>query len=1084
MKTLTEEQRRAVETRGKVIVTASAGSGKTFVMIERLMQRILREGVEVDKILALTFTNKAAAQMRDKLRRALLDAARGTDTEQKRAAKRQLEKLPLAEIGTFHAFCARIVRSYFYLAGVDPSFAIISPDDARGKALSSRALAETFDSLYEEDSADLRALLAVYFRRKKDRFLRELVCSLHAAVRGEQDYRARLEQAGGESFERVEKDLFEVYRARIGGLYADLPAVQTPRAVKVAQAIGEGCRALLAGGLFDAAAAAGAIAVPAMPPNRAEGEERVRLRRLSEISREFRGVLGELKSLAPREVEAARFSDASSRARALGKLVLRYDDAFSALKRENNVLDYNDLEHCALAVLSDPAARAAIAGSKELVLVDEYQDVNAVQEALLNLLAGEELFLVGDAKQAIYGFRGSNAAFFNDKVREFGDGALPLTGNFRSADAVLEAVNRIFSPLIAGYLPVHGGGMYGEHRGEVCFHRYKEEPRERKERGVYSVAAAETSEEEDALALRVLAIVERELGESFFDIGTGETRHVRCGDIAVLARKNSGDAERIVRTLSRYNIPVTTSSKVNVFDFFESNLLLNLLSYLDDPAQDIALTASLLSAVGGLCENDLVAVRTRFPRDKFRDACRKYATYMADPVAVRLQSFYARMEGLARRACVRNAGEIAGELLAEGLEAQIAALPDGPLRLARVRRLIAETEDLSLHDFLDKLRAADYRIEYAETGGENAVKVLTMHASKGLEYPVVILASMDTPFHGADRDEAMWSREYGFAPKSYDTERKISHETLLRRLTAELAERKEREEECNLLYVAMTRAQYRLHVLFGERETRTPWRPERFSDFIDLDDCAGYFVGEYGQLPPLGRRQLVYQKGEEVDRAAREIVAAMHTGAPAQDVPVKSSATELMRLLHAEERSDAERADPQEQADRERTGSGHTAEEGSAYHAFLEHVEFGRDARAEKERMAREGTLPPEQLALLDDARLCAILDIPCLRNLAGKRVWRERKFLVSFPASDFPELFSSNEEIVFQGAMDLIVLDENGYTIVDYKDSALGGDALARKYALQMRLYRKTLAKIFRVSPDSVRVRIVNIARCEETEI
>ena len=195
--TLTVEQEQAITSRGKVIVSASAGSGKTFVMIERLVSLIL-EGADVRQILAVTYTNKAAAQMRERLRSALIKRIGESDGEERERLKEQLSHLPLADICTVHSFCARLVRTYFYLSDIDPAFRIVSPDDREGAILSARALNEVFEEAYERGDEDLSRLLPLYFRSKKDSTLRGLVLGLYGKMRIMADYRERLAAMGKE----------------------------------------------------------------------------------------------------------------------------------------------------------------------------------------------------------------------------------------------------------------------------------------------------------------------------------------------------------------------------------------------------------------------------------------------------------------------------------------------------------------------------------------------------------------------------------------------------------------------------------------------------------------------------------------------------------------------------------------------------------------------------------------------------------------------------------------------------------------------------------------------------------------------
>ena len=303
----TPEQQAAVSARGKVIVSASAGSGKTFVMIERLVSLIVG-GADVREVLAVTYTRKAAAQMREKLRTALVKAVGETREEGARARlKAQLSSLPLADICTMHVFCARLVRTYFYVEGIDPAFRIAGEDDAEWKTYSARALDETFDEAYKNGGEEFRALLSFYFRKKSDRTLKALVLKMNAAAEDTADPEETLKRAGTLSFEELSALAFDRLRLRLSRLKGELSALSpafagNKAAEKLSGALFAQFSALSeADGLFAAAARAEALAgerLPNAPPaTKLSGEELDRVLRLKAVSEAFKALKKELRSL-------------------------------------------------------------------------------------------------------------------------------------------------------------------------------------------------------------------------------------------------------------------------------------------------------------------------------------------------------------------------------------------------------------------------------------------------------------------------------------------------------------------------------------------------------------------------------------------------------------------------------------------------------------------------------------------------------------------------------------------------------------------------------------------------------------------
>ncbi len=1088
---LTEEQDRAIHSRGKVIVSASAGSGKTFVMIERLVSLILG-GADVTRMLAVTFTKKAAAQMKERLRTALIKKLSSAGEQERARLKAQLSALPLADISTIHAFCARLVRTRFYLADVDPSFRVIDAEDHEGALILSRALDEVFEWGYEEKDPDFLRLLSVYFRSKKDAKLREILLSLYAKLRERADYRAVLEGVGKEdNFATVcdflcsdvqKRASYIAENARENFAYFG-PLNQ--KAAAVCEEVAKAAEKLLKGDLFSLCA----LPLPQIRPMpssaKAEGETLRRMKFAGKLSAAVKELYKDLQKYASREEEYARYLDGNGTARALASVLLRFDEVYSGYKQEAGVLDYNDLEHFALKVLRNEDARAAVREKYQYVFVDEYQDVNPAQEEILSLLGGEEVFLVGDAKQSIYAFRGSRSEYFLNKCREFD--SLSLTENFRSSAAVLECVNRVFSYAMTeescgipyAEAPMRGGKRYGDHAGGVFFHTVSKETEEKRERGVYSVLV-KAPPRADAQAELLCRIIEEEVGSEWFDADAGMVRPLGFGDIAVLVRAADSETENIVAALGERGIPVSTAATVNVCDFWEARLLIDILSYLDNGEQDIPLAGALLSRIGGLTDGELARIRLRFPDPyTFRDACRAYAK-CGDALAAKLNTFAQKAEHYRDLMRVKTAAEMIGLLLADGLEAEIAAKKDGEARLRRVLRLAEEAEG-NVNSFLRRLKTLNYRVKYAEGGGENAVKVLTMHSSKGLEYPVVLLAGLNTAFRGNERDDVLFSDRFLFAPKSFDLAARTVRETVLRRASLLLEDRETVKGELNLLYVAMTRAKFRLHMLFRElKGALSPEYAERFADFIDFYDCAHYFVADEGKEKPAAPRSaLVYKADEKILEQLRAVYQKPYPFESSVLLPVKSSATNLLQLAR-------ESAEPVPVRERLFGGErGASVEEGLAYHAFLEHVRFGGNAEEELSRMEKEGELTKEQISLLDPEKLKKILALPSIAALKGKRVLREQTFLVSLPARELPSLHTDAEdEIVLQGALDLLCLDEEGYLILDYKYSAHGAEQIKADYAPQIGLYRKAVAKAMGVAENTVRARIVNILGLFEVEM
>ncbi|MBQ7879920.1 MAG: UvrD-helicase domain-containing protein [Clostridia bacterium] len=1128
----TNEQRAAIEATGKVIVSASAGSGKTTVMIEKII-RMIRSGVEVGEILAVTFTKKAASQMKEKLCKALIKAINDPATPKiKRVAlKKQLADVPNAEISTIHSFCSRLIRSHFFTAGVDSGFRVIGGDDAEGTALKNEALDELLDEGYEEKDPSFAHLLAVYWRKKSDKTLRKIILSTYNAIRDRADYRAYLERSGAyddDAFTAVCNDLYNELKERCAyylryaeeerAYFADINAA--PQLALATELIDALSALSAAPDYFSACAVQKPKFTAKRTSKKDDDEKRARIERLAEIKKKVVEIYDDLSEVRSLDEEKTAFLRSGETAAALAKQILKFDEKYERLKSERGVLDYNDLEHKALALLRMDEVANEVREKYRYVFVDEYQDVNPVQEELLSIVGGNSVFLVGDVKQSIYGFRGSKSKFFIEKQKSFELGAgtsLAMTRNFRSADAVLDAVNTQFSLAMnlnacnidyAARSYMERGGMYALNDGRVQIHfMHEEEKKEELLRGVYSVRknAGKRELEESVAAKTIRGIIEQERKSKFYDPEAGEYREVRYSDIAILSRKKQGQIATTVAALSAEGVPVTTSVAVNICDYAEIKTLIDILSLLDNAEQDIALCSALSSAMGDFDADELAAIRLRYPDEHFfRNACKKYAVEQTDKTAYKLNAFFAYFKQLRSLSSVLDAGELLTKLMSDThMEARLLSRDNGVACLKRIHRFIEETaasdQPLSLHAFLDRLRDLDYKIEYSENGGEDSVQVLTMHASKGLEYPVVIVDNLNAPFRGVGGDEVFVEEEYGLAPRAFDLDEMTKCDTLLRRLHARREYANSVADELNLYYVALTRAKYALHMLFKKRTVFPDVKyAGSFADFTDFSVWDKYIVrDEPFDLPKQPRTAFAFHPDEALTKEIMGAFTWEYAHGGFENFRVKSSATELIsqqESSRADAGFSAYDATEDKLFDVDETFDGGTSRElGIAYHAFLERFDFSllyENGRAiDQETLRSRVQTAYEQMQAeklfnveLSLPQLVQILSNPAFYTLQDAQVYKERQFLVSLPIKEtYGKVMSvkdTDEEMIFQGAIDLLAVGEDGVRIIDYKYSTRGAEQLKTHYAPQLSLYKLATAKILGVPLEKISCSIVNIRR------
>lgn len=1103
---LTSEQSAAIGAEGKVIVSASAGSGKTFVMIEKLVNLVVG-GADLDEILAVTFTKKAAAQIKEKLRAAIIKKIDGAADDSKRRLKAQLQKIASANISTIHSYCKKLIRTYFYALGIDSGFDVISSDDAAAKDLKNKAIDEVFERFYEEDDGDFRLLLSCFMRKRSDLSLRAYIFEAYPSVRKTARYRAMLDDTArlytDEGFEKVCSEYAQTGYAVYDNLYAAVENFERDFYIENKPEV--------YGRIFEEMKNSLKIARGLSPFDIKPPLTRTRKPPATDETREADEAFKEFKNcvvrrynavfadLSDRETEREKFFESGKTAAAFSKVLLAFDDEYSAVKREENKLDYDDLEHFTLRLLEDENIRKEINAGFKYAYVDEYQDVNPVQEEIISALTGE-CFLVGDVKQAIYGFRGSKSKFFSEKYESFEKGAgraLRLSSNFRSSDAVLGFVNALFSRIMRpdtcgidykNKSQMLGGGLYPEGYGFTGIHILgADEPEPEAELGVYSVKGDRRTVRHTREGLAVLSIVERELQSKHYDLGRKEFVDTRAGDICILTRKNQGaSAEGIISALTDAGYAVAGAQDDDIRVYSEVKQMLDILSLIDNSAQDIPLITALLSPLGGFCEDELAQIRIAADggrtsdRKSFAECCEKYAE-LPGKISQKLGIFGGQLQKLRQLSDILSAGEIIDALLSDyGIEEGYGTERDRKVK--NVLRLAEEGASLPLSEFLEKVKSGGAAIPSPAPAPSDSIKIMSMHASKGLEFPIVIIADICRTFKGRDYSEIPFDEEYGFAPKFFDKANMLVGKTMLRRLAKVRADGEELKNELNLFYVACTRAMCNLHVLAEEVKPFDETRVHEAKCYADLFDISVFNplpAVIHGEVAKEQIKTVISRPDEKLVEAIGRRFEAKYAFEDSINLPVKSSASAILRLYEDETVYIPHRLFG---------GEGETnTDKGTAYHRFLELCDFSvKDAekiRAELARFAEKGEITKEQSALLDADELAEILSMTAFENLKDAELYREQEFLCRLPAVEILET-RAKDTVLVQGAIDLLARGDFGVKIIDYKYSSKPDEELIKRYGRQLELYKKAVSVITGVKAETIKTVLVNIFRKRQIEL
>ena len=979
MPELTSSQKEAIYYRGgDVAVSASAGSGKTFVMIERILALIEERRAEVPDILAITFTRAAAEEMREKLRKALgKRLARGG--EEAAYFARQLKLLPLASVCTVDSFCKGLLQSYFYAADVDPAFTVLSESETA--QLKAEAMDEVFTDAYEREDPAFLALVSRFSVTRKDDALRDLLQKLIVFREAERDGEAffRLaEEAFSPAGERkTERELLSRLRETLLSVSAGyLRAHETAKSRGYSEKATEALK-IWADETRQMAEISDLYALSRvlssyekrgkLVAKRGEAgeEERAFYRSTEVISARLKSAVALACAVPEKEEEEKRAALALSTLRDLLHFARAYCEAYEKRKKRAGALDFADLERKTLHLLQNETYRKEISEKFAYVFVDEYQDVNGLQEEIVSLLSRNNLFLVGDVKQSIYGFRGCNPDLFLSRIERFdrGEGKhISLKENFRSAEGVLAGANEIFSRTMTKGTSgidyektdrlVFGGTVPDEGGGAWFFPYGGKQEKPAAPFAVYSVKKSAESddtlqekEEAAAIADLILSLADR---EEIFDPETGGMRKIGFGDIAILTRKKAGIAAYALESLKRRGIPVVAENKRSVLSSPEVKLYVAVLSLLKNPKDDAAFAAVLLSAIGKMTEAELMDVRAfatensasleaekaenaageagspkiggsfsaQTAAPSLRDCAKAYAAREREGLSIferktadKLLAVFALLDEWKLKAAFLSARELLTEISDRfGLVASFSGRTQGKTRVMRVRRFLKEASaadgtPLTALEFLQKITESGSEITLSENGAAGSVRMMSMHASKGLEFPVVILAGLKSGFNQLDlRSPVLFDREFGIAPLSFDDENMLKSESLLRLLIKDAYKKRAVKEELCIFYVAATRAKNRTYFMVDESLA------QEISEEGVLSASSQQKFLSRGMLPfsaienreaeDVPAREIVFTEDREVFAIKNEIRRALSFAYPEEAAvlaPVKRSVTEITK---------------------------------------------------------------------------------------------------------------------------------------------------------------------------------------------
>ncbi len=1148
--TLTPQQKMAVENRGgPLLVSAAAGSGKTKVLVDRLML-YLNDPVRpanIDDFLIITYTKAAAGELRGKIAKKLSEQI--ALYPENRHLQQQMQRLYLAKISTVHGFCTDVLREYAYMLNISADFRVA--DENECLELQTRVLEKLLEDAYRSSSDEFCALVDSQGFGRDDRQIPEIILKVYHSAKCHLDPDRWLDKclsySDTESItdaaqtpwgEYLVADLSKYLQWQIQAIEACILQMEAANGFQKPCTLLKDTvvqlKILSACKTWDDVIRHKDIDYGRLTfPKDVDDPELVsRVKAVREHCK--KKLEKKLRYFSDNSAQIlSDLNNAMTATRGLVELVKSFDQEYSALKRDKRVLDFGDLEHLSLDLFLGKKRSGPTKIAKEIgkrfreVMVDEYQDSNGVQDAIFWSLTQEQgnSFMVGDVKQSIYQFRLADPGIFLKKYNEFSyaQEAVPgagrkimLSRNFRSASGVITATNDVFETCMSEQV---GGLDYGE--DEKLYEGVDHKPLNEPEIELYAIDVQEDTYEEEAefVAQHILRLLD---GQHMIRDGDN-LRPITPGDIVILLRSPGTSGGYFQRSLNNKGIACETGGNTDILRTEEVQVLRAILQIINNPLQDIPMSCVLLSRAFRFTADDLARIRSA---NRYRSLY-EVLSQSQDP---KVKDFIACYSLLREEARLSSVPVLLNRILSiTRLDSIYGAMDDGKQRIENIQvfcQLAVAYTGGSLNQFLYHLDAMDERgvLNASEGAGADAVTIMSIHKSKGLEFPVVFLCGLSRKFNlESARVQVLCHKELGLGLSCVDKRNRIRYPSVAKRAIADMIICESISEELRVLYVAMTRARDRLIMTYASNYLESDLssvvqRMDVSPKSLMTSDvsCPGDWIlytalrrQEAGSLfaisgrprstelkPPLWHIEAVtvmddMQRMEQQQEDAvqytpqlqqiKDALAFSYGHMGATCTPSKQTATQIKGRQKDREVAEGTKhmptfvwRKPQFVSEEKQATL-----RGKAIHTVMQYIAFDQCQNAQQIQaqiadMVDRKLLPAQWVELVDVSLILQLFQTPMGQRLINsKKVIREFKFSILDDANQYnPDVFG--ERVLLQGVVDCAILDDDGLVILDFKTDRIRPEQLAERaevYKPQVMAYASALSRIYQMPVKSVQL-------------
>lgn len=1099
-----EEQERVLNLDGEsAIVSASAGSGKTTVMIEKVL-KYLMQGVKIKNILALTFTNQAASQMKQRLLSKLGELVEKTGRVE---FANEIDGVLEADISTFHSFYEKIVKKYFYIIGIQPEFEIISNEKLQ--TLKDESFFEAVQKLKKDSFEKYLELCDVLGKKRSDKAIKERIFKIDEFLSSQYQPEVWLDKISRKMYENKDetlslffdnlKDNIGYYKNKLNLLLEKASIFEEHELCKhINLCILEIDELLNCGNEKFFEYITEEFSLPKLL--KSQVQETQTFIEVKEVKEELGECVKKIKALDCGTYEniVLSFESCKENLTSLINLYCDYKKILDERKFELGTFDFSDLETFCAKILENEEICNEIKNNYEKIFVDEFQDINPMQYAILKKISkNDNVLFVGDAKQSIYSFRQSDVEIFVDICKDFEKAkekqSLLLNCNFRTNKQVLEFDNDVFKILMTEKscgINYEKNAMFNGESNNSCegssvkIVKVLKEEKEKEEtpKEVFKVLESKRNFKNYSLESKViLEEFNNVLNEKI--ILDNEERKINFGDIAILVRNRSNLLVDLISLFNENNVPFIVNDEFDLLSTKEVSLALSILKLCLNRNDDFSLAAAMASKLGKFSFDELAKIKMFSNKEFFFEKVFEYEKENSDEISQKIQDFNALLDKL-NFEIQTNGASIALEKLFYDTKffEFVLSCKNGGERLEKLKQFLKYVEQSGFEFDLFGLISYLSSVPSLKTASlkkcdDNAVLITTIHASKGLEFPVVILSETgkDLTKTKPETNDLKIDKNLGLAIDNYNkSERKI-YDSIFKQILQSRAKKKEIAENLRLLYVALTRAKNKL-IITGEiskgiepisKETNLEFVKPTYLNYIlgalDKSENDNVEICEISKIE--NKKQEVEIQNIEALKKAKEKINFIYPNENATKLALKTSVSEIAFNSDVQPYI-SENSLPNKFYVSEHLSDVSTPEEGTIVHEILEKVDFNSLTLAsDVEKLSKSQTLVP-----VEDLSKVVLKNVFLLLDVLPKEgnVFKEKQFMIYASPK---EIFGTGEDekILIQGKLDLIFVGEKNI-LIDYKyTSILNEEHLVSKYKKQLLTYAFAAEKALGKKVDEI---------------